>query len=275
MIHIKPVSKNKHFDSLKEALDIDTVPIFFQYLGAFPEYFDYIADQLIVNLKDRKFDNLMMETKNTIRPLIKSGLPKSEDLKEWLSLYRNTPSFYYFQKNIEKIFITNIKLAYIFIALREAVKGWAVAAKKLPNTVDIGKRTQETETGIDIGQFIVGDTLTLTATDNRQVGKQQSELTKSSPDAIEPDSLPEYMKRCRNEFWQHMKTEQCLMIRLGTEKIILRSLSMIPNLIFSPVNVVIRLSQKYPEFSELLYLLSEHFPTYAVQRLMFSGFMQE
>ena len=166
-------------------------------------------------------------------------------------------------------------MAYVFIALREAVKGWAIAAKKLPNTVNKNPAAQETETGIDPGQFIIDDTLILASVNNRQVGNRPSGLIKSSPGAIEPDFLPEYMTRCRNEFWQHMKTEQCLMIRLGTEKIILQSLSMIPNLIFSPVNVVIRLSQKYPEFSELLYLLSEHFPTYAIQRLLFSGFMLE
>jgi hypothetical protein len=72
-----------------------------------------------------------------------------------------------------------------------------------------------------------------------------------------------------------MRKEEYVFIRLEIEKIILRFLTLLPELIVSPVNLVIDMIKKYKNYPELLYLLSEHFPTTVVQRLMFSGYMKE
>jgi hypothetical protein len=72
-----------------------------------------------------------------------------------------------------------------------------------------------------------------------------------------------------------LKKEEYVFIRLEIEKIILRFLILLPELIVSPVNLVIEMTKKYKNYPELLYLLSKHFPTTIVQRLMFSGYMKE
>jgi len=72
-----------------------------------------------------------------------------------------------------------------------------------------------------------------------------------------------------------MRKEEYVFIRLEIEKIILRFLSLLRELIVSPVNLVIEMTKKYKNYPELLYLLSEHFPTTVFQRLMFSGYMIE
>jgi len=210
----------KVYQQLKQVFSVAKPPIFFCYLAPFYEYFSYIATQIITNLKNEKFIEIINETKEIILKLLKDNLKKSEETNEFLNRFKHSPQFFYFQKDLEKIFDTNLKLTFIFIALREAVKDWAIAA-------------------------------------------------------IVKDFLPYYLQLCRNDFYLLLKKEEYVFIRLEIEKIILRFLSLLPDLIVSPVNLVIEMTKKYENYPELLYLLSEHFPTTVVQKLMFSGYMKE
>src|SRR3990167_1922351 len=137
---ITPVYENqandevkKDYLKIKQALDLPYLPLFFTYIGAFPEYLGYLTNQFIPNLQNPKFNDLIQDNEDKIYFLIKSSLPKSEEIEDWINRYKNSPSFYNFQKDLEKIFMVNIKLAFIFIALREALKGWVMAAKQLPS----------------------------------------------------------------------------------------------------------------------------------------------
>ena len=71
-----------------------------------------------------------------------------------------------------------------------------------------------------------------------------------------------------------MKKEEFLILRVGIEKLILSSLVLMPEKIVSPINIFYKLTEKYEEFPELLYLMYEHFPTLVVQKMIFSGFMK-
>src|SRR3990167_9770000 len=137
---ITPVYENqandevkKDYLKIKQALDLPYLPLFFTYIGAFPNYLNYLTDQLTVVLEHPEFSRLIGELNERIYSLLKSGLFKTEEIDDWLNRYKNSPSFYNFQKDLEKIFAVNIKLAFIFIALREALKGWVMAAKQLPS----------------------------------------------------------------------------------------------------------------------------------------------
>lgn len=261
---------------LKQALGSQTLPIFFTYIGAFPEYLSYITDQLVQNLQNPSFTKLINQLNNEIIMEINRRLEKSEETIKWVGLYRNSPSFYYFQKDLGSISLTNAKLACIFIALREAVKGWAVAAKKLSEST---KRETKVEVSIPKEDFVFDMSVIDTYRDMPNISKDRSLMVKENylakrpPNAIEKDILPDYLKICSQDFRQHMKYDYFWTLRVGLEEKVLSILAMIPHLIFSPYNVIITLTQKYDNFYELLYLLSEQFPTLVMQRLMFSGYM--
>jgi len=104
--------------------------------------------------------------------------------------------------------------------------------------------------------------------------RSDSDLVRTDARAIEKDLLPRYLFLCQQEFNQLMKKEEFLILRVGIEKLILSSLPLLPEKIVSPINVFYKLTEKYKEFPELLYLMSEHFPTLAVQKMLFSGFMK-
>ena len=108
---------------------------------------------------------------------------------------------------------------------------------------------------------------------HRKITTSGSEVVINSSSPIQKDLLREYLSLCRNDFTLHMMDEEFVILRLGVEKMILSSLDSLPSVIHSPINTVLKLTTKYPNFPELLYLLSEHFPTCAVQRLLFSAYM--
>lgn len=273
---ISPVLENQadegvkiNYQKIKTALNLPYLPLFFSYIGAFPEYLNYLTDQLIPSLKNSRFNNLIEETAEKIYSLMRSSLIKSEEIGEWLSRYKNSPSFYNFQKDLKKIFTVNLKLAFIFIALREALKGWAVAAKKLPSSAS--STFQKDKPSIKDGDFVYEDVLSMVSPSS---SRSDSDLVRTDARAIEKDLLPRYLFLCQQEFNQLMKKEEFLILRVGIEKLILSSLPLLPEKIVSPINVFYKLTEKYKEFPELLYLMSEHFPTLAVQKMLFSGFMK-
>ncbi len=251
------------------------------YMGAFPDYLAYISGQLTENLKNPSFISLSDQIGNEMIELIKSQFTPGEEIRDWFARFSNTPSFYNFQTDADSIFRTNVKLALIFVALREAVKGWAVAAKKLPAST---RKTGVKETTIvkqdsfifqdveESPQIILQNSKkSETATGTLRV--QTNTLARKTGSAIEQDLLPQYLRLCRIEFYEQMKTASFWELRITIEKFILNALPVLPHIVFSPINVVIDLTKKYDNFPDLLYLLSEHFPTYAVQRMMFSGYM--
>lgn len=272
---ISPISENQaesqvrgDYEKIKKALDLPYVPLFFTYIGSFPEYLRYLTDQLVPNLQDPKFTDLSLETEKRILTLIRSSLPQSEEMQEWLIRYQNSPSFYNFQFDLKKIFTVNIKLVFIFVALREALKGWAIAAKKLPTSGLPSDRSQKTPS--QEKDFIFEEVLSLVPT----ISPSASDAVKAKARAIEKDLLPRYITLCQQEFYHLMKQEEFLILRVGIEKLILSSLTFIPDKIVSPINMFYKLNERYKDFPDLLYLMYEHFPTFAVQKMMFSGFMK-
>jgi len=254
----------KVYQQIKQAFSVTKPPIFFCYLAPFYEYFSYIATQIITNLKNEKFIEIINETRDIILKLIKDNLKKSEETNEFLNRFKHSPQFFYFQKDLEKIFDTNLKLTFIFIALREAIKGFAIAAKKIGAQTEAASFSSKPK--IDEEEFIfnlneVVDLKEKTQEPKNDIQSFPNAIINAPFSAIEKDLLTAYLQLCRNDFYLLLKKEEYVFIRLEIEKIILRFLSLLPELIVSPVNLVIEMTKKYKNYPELLYLLSEHFPT--------------
>ena len=254
------------YDEIKKAFASPIVPVFFTYIAPFPDYFFYITNQITKNVGDVHFQDLVAETGESIQSIIHSTLAPSDEYQDWMKKYSQSPSFYNFRKDNEHIFRMNIALTFIFIALRETVKGWAIAAKKLQSENMRGAPSASSSS------FREGTPLYEELAVGTDIILKTSELATSSR-AIEKNLLNEFLRLCRMDFTEHTKTEVYVVMRVGLEELILSSLPLFPNLIFSPINVVLKLTAKYPKFSNLLYLLSEEFPTLVMQRTIFSGYM--
>lgn len=265
------------YSKIKKALAISKVPLFFTFLGNFPKYLVYITNQIISNLQNPAFSNLLSESSDKTKDLLSANLTKSDELLDFILRYKNASYFYNFQRDLESIFSTNMKLVFVFISLREALKGWALAAKKIGPQANVSHETTLNNM-IKKEDFIFDPASDMEKTQEQtyiRIRKQTVEgaLVKHQAPALEVDLLPKYLWLCRREFIDILKTDGFWVLRVGIEKSFLSYLEFLPSLIFSPVNIVLNLTENNPDYPDLLYLLSEQFPTLAVQRLIFSGYM--
>lgn len=135
---VSPVSFHEASDEIKNnylkiinALGLPHLPLFFQYFGSFPEYLNYITKQIVANLNNEKFNLSVKESDHELKKLIQENFSKTSSMIEFLNCYQTTSQFYNLRNSLEKIFIINFKMTLIFLALREAIKGWAIGAKKI------------------------------------------------------------------------------------------------------------------------------------------------
>jgi hypothetical protein len=119
------------YEALKRAFATPAVPVLFTYIAPYQEYFIFISRQIVQNAADNRFQDLVKETGQSISSVIASSLPPKQEYRQWIQRNANSLDFFHFRADNDYIFRTNVTLAFIFIALRETVKGWAVAAKKI------------------------------------------------------------------------------------------------------------------------------------------------
>lgn len=255
------------YQELKQSLKLPIVPLFFTYIGAFPEYLSYITRQVVPNISDARFLSLTEDTLSTMGELVSGAFPKHKDTTDWITTNKQSPAFYHFQQNIKEIQIKNIMILFIFMAIREAIKGWAVGAKQIPSTVKTHKSAPQ---DLNESSFVYSELYSIVQEEKTTAS---SSLAASPSRGIEKDLMGEYLRLCRFDFDAYMKKESFVFVRLGLEKLVLSSISLFPHPIVSPVNIVYQLTTRYPDFPELLHLLSDHFPTYAMHRAMFGAYI--
>lgn len=285
MIHTIPLqqaqgSVKDNYLKIIKAIDTDSLPLFFTYLGAFPEYLSYITEQLTENLQNRVFLGLNKEIGEQLQELIRVLPDHNKERTLWIEQYKHIDSFYNFQKDLSYIYSTNMKIMFLFIALREAVKGWAIGAKKLPQPYEEIKNNDIKDHSTS--DFIFDIPLNRSSGIIERENVSSQNITSSSfplalrnSQNIQKDLLGEYLSLCKQGFEESRKTELFVITRVSIEKVILSCLAFMPNLIFSPINVTLELTKSYKNYPELLYLLCEQFPTLAVQRVMFSGYLRK
>lgn len=262
------------YGELRHAFGLHTLPVFFTYMGPFCEYLSYLCGQLIPNLTDSAFEQLVREESESVISKTHAVLFYPLEMSEWIKQYKNTPSFYSFQKDLGTIITANIKLAFVFVALREAVKGWAIAAKKLPEYASSSSGEHSTVT-VKESEFVTEDFLSYQpeeATCMQRSGDKNKIISRGNV-GMEKNILPEYILMSEKSFNEHKTDEKFWRLRVNTEKQILDKLELFPHLIFSPYNLIVKYTQKYENFYELIYLLSERFPTLSMQRLLFSAYL--
>lgn len=291
---IYPVSESiatgevkKCYTDIKKGLGSQILPVFFTYLGAFPEYLSFITEQLERNLTDRYFTELVNSLNRNVNSQIQTRLKKSQDTLDWIRIYQFAPSFYYFQNDLTAISMTNVRLACIFVALREAIKGWAIAARKLTYQE---KRFEEEINDLTTKEDFIFDSDILNKYKNipweklaeeylspsenkKYLELRKNYLSNRGSTSLEKSLLEDYLKFCSLDFKALMKFDYFWSLRVHLEEKVLLTINNFPHLIYSPYNVIFTLTQKYDNFYELIYLLSEQFPTLTMQRLIFSGFM--
>lgn len=286
------------YEQLCDGLNMHHVPLFFAYFGNFPAYLEYITLQLKDNLQDETFAHLIRTKEAMITELMNDAFDIPEAISEWVQKYRYTPSMYEFKYNVQSIARTSVVIALVFVALREAVKGWAVAAKRVESTSKYGSKYDDDphenkESPNDVSDDVFSRMLIQMSKEYKSGTPRQPK--KEAPNqnsnemvhvgnnrgiahqqerGIERDLLQDYLRLTREEFEFQKRSNLFWTLRVKIEEFLQLWIHELPHPIQSPINVTSSLIKQYPHANEFMSILIDNFPTLGVQRMMYSMYMK-
>lgn len=263
------------FHSIRLALSVPSVPLFFTYLANYPLYFTTIVPDILQNLQDPKFHLLTTSVGTELTKRMKEYVPKNGEIGEWIERYQYSPSMYHMRSSLNHIHEVNMSLVFIFLALREAIKGWAIAVAKLETNVPHIKNDHVVDLQHNNDDFVYKemDGVVKNYSDVNNLISKHNAIIQAEKSAIEQNLYVEYLQLCQRWFSLELKKENYVYFRVQTEAAILIGLDNLPHPVVSPINRVVDLVPDQKDFMDLCYLLSEHFPTISIQRTLFSGYM--
>lgn len=255
MLHIKPITEasasekiSSVFLDIKETMHSEVVPLFFRYLANFDDYFIYVWDKIKANLFSDTFgkhikeihafglkavDDIYIPSRETVRFLHEMPTAEKEELKQTVS----------------KLISLNTQLMILTIAMREGVKGVHIRSELLSATMSAKQAEEIFEAGglqKNQEQDIVASTKMLSPL----FGNQSLMVT----------HYPDFFAKIALEMSDLVKTERYLKKRVELEHEGLKTIQHLLPLGCS-YSEIAHFAAGKPYFNELLYILSETFPS--------------
>lgn len=269
MLHIHPIAEDQvdehmHviYQDIKRSLQVSIVPLLFQYLANFEEYFAYVWEKIKANLHSEYFQKAIKDVQGFTR----------EELQEIYVPSRNMVLFTAQLHSVEKedLFDTilkleqlNTKLLILTIGMREGLKGVHVKEELLlKESVDITKEFFQTFSNI------VADS---TKKEADASSKMLAPLFGSS--ALAFSHYSDFFSKISDDMDQLVTTEKYLLKRVNLEHEVLKKVEGLLPLGCSYQEVA-RYAMGKPHFGELLYILTETFPS-QFPRMLFTSLVME
>ncbi len=266
MLHIDPIEEEKArpkvqetFSAIKTALNLPRVPIFFRYLANFEDYLCFIWEKIDKNLSDKSFSTLTDEVSDFYYKNLEVIYQPDEETASKIKGILVLPADQYaVKKDIEKSIRINTELVLTFLSLREAVKGWAVGVRLISQ--------EHFKYGTKAEESVIDELIDIPA------GEDSFSLARAHDELIETPGLTvsaysKFLEVMFEETYFLRKQKEYVYKRVEIERYLLGQIHQIPHSIQSSYSMVASLAAKDPYFNELLYLLSDSFPTLAVFRL--------
>jgi hypothetical protein len=280
MIKITPVGEDEAsaevkniYSSVRIILGVSSVPLIFKYMAAFPSYFSYIWEQTIKNLDNSFYTQSTKEIeKFACRAIDEIYNPSS---LTFLFLKKNTDSAEKKSLNIfsEKNIIISAKLYLLALSIRESIKGKFLGIKQF------GEKITEKERKI-FTNFYDGFTSDESEENRKQNNKITDDIKKviiseKTHNSITKSITEEFFQIVDIEMKKLTKTEDYLTRRVELERFALNKLYLLPYPLDSSLSTIIAKGYHNPHFPELIYLVSELFPTETPYKLMASALMMK
>ena len=275
MLHLQAVKEEKAsptvkdlYAQIKAALHTTTVPLVFQYIANFENYFLYLWQQLYENLTHPSFEMFINETKEFSYQAIMQLYVQDSKFVNFISLMHSSER-QNISQTVEELITINASLLILLISIRESLKGIMIGTPQLhaqayiyKNTPEIFQNTQEI--------FI------------KNIPTSSQELTEATKmlaplfgqNTIIISQYPDFFTLIAEYIVKLIQKEEYLRERVDLERIILRIVERLPSPIENSYQKLVELAGNQPYFTELLYLLSETFPSQFPRLMMTSSLMK-
>jgi hypothetical protein len=270
MLHIRPVEEKnaseevkKTYEDIKKTLNIHFVPLLFQYIAGFEEWFLYVWEKIKTNLQSDYYRDAVTELISASEKSVKSVYHESSDMRNFAAHLQHSEKEQILQTAPE-LEILNAILLVLTIGLREGVKGVVIGQQMLPKNVDY----EETVFDAFINEKIMHQNVREQKKDIAPAHKMLAPLF--GQQSIVISKYPAFFTHIAKEMEELTKTEKYLHERVAMEHIALLRAGNLPYPLGCSYAEIARFAGKKPYFSELLHILSETFPT-SFPRLLFTS----
>lgn len=280
MLSIKPITEEEAdektgslYRDIKNTLQITTVPVVFQYIAPFPQYFNYLWSQAKKNITDGFFQKMSGEIAYFSQEAINQIYYPSNASILLLERITNRPE----QAELRNFVTGNIRvqacLYLLSLAIREGIKGKFLGIKQ------IGEKLEKEESDVFTNIAEGFSSSSIVASDKRKTSinleyKKQT-LQNSASNVIATTWYSEFFKLMDLEMQSLLKKEEYLTRRVELERFSLSKLYLLTYPLESSLATVIRQCSMQKNFPELIYLVAEVFPTQSPYKLMASGIMKK
>ncbi len=274
MLHIRPVTEKDAseqtrvaYEDIKKTFNIHFVPLLFQYIAGFEEYFLYVWEKIKTNLESEYYikstAELIQLSQKSIHTIYKESREMSQSIHGMHSAERQ-----HIMQTAQELQILNAKLLLLTIGLREGVKGVIVGEQVLPDVAH-----EETVFDPFINEKIMHANVKQQEKDIAPASKMLAPLFGAQ--SLVVSKYPEFFSRVAAEMDELTKSEKYLHERVVMEQHTLEKSLHLTHPLGCTYAEIARFAGKRPYFSELLYILAETFPTQFPRLLLTSSVMEK
>ncbi|HYK08108.1 MAG TPA: hypothetical protein VEW42_01260 [Candidatus Eisenbacteria bacterium] len=276
MLHIRPVLEEdasekvrETYADIKKTLNTHFVPLLFQYIAGFEEYFLYSWDKVKTNLESDYYKNAVKDIIQLSQKSIHAIYHESKQMHAFIASMHEAEKRPIAQ-TVEELEQLNATLLILTIGLREGVKGVVIGQQVLPRNAE---EYEETVFDQFINEKIMHANLRSQEKDIAPASKMLAPLFGGS--SLIVSKYPSFFAHIAQEMDELVKTEKYLHERVAMEHAtLLKALNLQYPLGCTYAEIAL-FAGKQPYFSELLYILSETFPTKFPRLVFTSSLMQK
>ncbi len=275
MLHIRPILEEKASEPVKEiyadiktTLGVSIVPLVFQYIANFEDYLSYVWEKIKANIKTGQFDNLHNEvTQFSDAAMAEIYLPSPSTTRFIHQLPEEEKK--HLSQTVHDLSLINSKLMLITIGIREGIKGVHINQELL----------QSVSGGIEEDFFDEFMSFNIMRQNLREQQEEIEPISKMlaplfGSQAIAITQYPTFFSHVSSEMDELIKKETYLSKRVLLEQLSHASVSAFVYPLGSSYAEIAKFAGKHRYFGELLYILSETFPTRFPRLLLTTSVMK-
>lgn len=270
MFHIDPIppekaSKHVHtlYEDICKTLEIESIPLVFQYIANYEIYCDFLWQQCKANIQAPIFEHYLKDTVKTVRKAVTSIYHPSQKIQQYvakLSEHDREDLLHL----ILSLFLVNTKLMILSTGIRESVKGVSVISKQKMAYSQLEEQVVEAKSHSsrlkDYTNTITKSSHLLTPLFGEKIGKQTQ--------------YADFFTMITEEMDAVLASEIYLKKRVTLEQQTMKQTEELPYALGCSYGELMDMVRGKPYIDELIYLLSETFPTQFPRLVLTSAIME-
>ena len=257
-----PVISNMYQD-IQRVFAIDTIPLLFQYLANYELYLAFIWEKIKMNVQSDTFQMLCHDIKTFSLKAI-AEVDMSRDIPQFIATLHPVEQQQFIQ-TILRLEDINAKFMLLTIDLRESMKSIAISTERLTQQTAYEQTPVQTFTRTEMSTQTVQQEMTRA---NALLAPLFGENT------IVVSHYPEFFAYVADSMEKLKRTESYLKKRVELEHLGLLSITKLPQPLGCSYKEFKRLTEEKPNLDELLYILTDAFPSQFPHLVLATAFME-